>query len=193
MMKGYLVSAIALCSLVIMAGCGDPPLRTEMAEASGPPKVGRPTDESKAALKKQEQEEKKAEAEAKAAKAAAQQANAKTDETADNERTEKIKATVGVGSKGHYDYQGYTTAVVGTLFRAQESMFFNQVKSSLTTFYAINERNPKDHDEFIEKILKPGHLKEPTLPTGQRFEYDPTEGRYGALMVVKPKKKEPKK
>lgn len=39
-------------------------------------------------------------------------------------------------------------------------------------FHALEGRYPKDHDEFMEKIIKANNIRLPTLGKGKSYEYD---------------------
>ncbi|MFO0944910.1 MAG: hypothetical protein U1D30_03020 [Planctomycetota bacterium] len=46
------------------------------------------------------------------------------------------------------------------------------IDSALNVFHALNGRYPKDHKEFMEKIIKENNIKLPVLPGGKKYEYD---------------------
>lgn len=46
------------------------------------------------------------------------------------------------------------------------------VTKQLQSFHAIEGRWPKDHEEFMEKIIKSSGIRLPVLPAGRRYEYD---------------------
>ena len=56
------------------------------------------------------------------------------------------------------------------------------IDKQVATFYAIEGRYPKDHDEFMEKIVKKNNLKLPVLPGGSKYQYDVENHK---LIVVK--------
>lgn len=111
--------------------------------------------------------------------------------------TERVKADVGVGKKGHYGQKGgdgniaesatdMITVPVATLFRAKEMAAYRiQVPQALQLFKAMNDGNgPKTHEEFMEKIIKANNIPLPELPDGQKYVYDPEKEE---LMVEKPR------
>lgn len=49
------------------------------------------------------------------------------------------------------------------------------VTHALNLFQADQGRFPKDHDEFMEKIIKANNIKLPVLPYGGRYMYDEKE------------------
>lgn len=57
-----------------------------------------------------------------------------------------------------------------------------QIKKALSDFYALNERYPKDHEEFMEQIIKANGLKLPVLPFKGKYQYDVENHE---LMVVR--------
>lgn len=56
------------------------------------------------------------------------------------------------------------------------------VDNAINTFYAVEGRYPKDHDEFMERIIKENNLKLPVLPYGDKYLYDVPNHK---LIVVK--------
>lgn len=58
------------------------------------------------------------------------------------------------------------------------------VDQKIATFYAIEGRYPKDHDEFMEKIIHDpdNPIKLPVLPYGDKYQYDVANH---TLVVVK--------
>ncbi len=94
------------------------------------------------------------------------------------------KAEVGVGKKG----RGYGKGVVATPVRSlfafrQRAVFDIQIPQAMKLFKGMHGRAPKDHDEFMEKIIKANHIKLPELPEGQRYWYD---AETEELMVLQP-------
>jgi hypothetical protein len=51
-------------------------------------------------------------------------------------------------------------------------------------FKATEGRAPKDHAEFMQRIVKENNIKLPELPEGDRYMYDPKTEQ---LMVESPK------
>lgn len=111
--------------------------------------------------------------------------------------TERVKADVGAGKKGHYGQKGgdgniaesatdMITVPVATLFRAKEMAAYRiQVPQALQLFKAMNDGiGPKTHDEFMEKIIKANNIPLPELTDGQKYVYDPSTEE---LMVEKPR------
>ena len=46
------------------------------------------------------------------------------------------------------------------------------VQQALNLFNAANGRFPKDHDEFMDKIIKANNIRLPVLPGGRQYQYD---------------------
>jgi hypothetical protein len=98
--------------------------------------------------------------------------------------TEK-KAEVGVGKKGRGYGQGIVATPAASLFAVRERLVFEvQIPQAMQLFEATEGRPPKDHDEFMEKIIKANNIKLPELPEGDRYRYYPKEKQ---LMVESPK------
>jgi hypothetical protein len=53
-----------------------------------------------------------------------------------------------------------------------ESISKTQITSALNTFYALNERYPKDHQEFMQEIIKANNIQLPVLPYKGKYQYD---------------------
>lgn len=106
--------------------------------------------------------------------------------------TERVKAEVGAGKKGHYGQKGgeqasdILTVPVATLFRAKEMTAFRiQVPQALQLYKAENDgKGPATNEIFMEKIIKEQGIKLPELPDGHKYVYDPEKEE---LMIEKPK------
>jgi len=57
------------------------------------------------------------------------------------------------------------------------------VDQAIALFMATEGRYPKDHEEFMEKIIRANNMKLPVLPNGGQYKYDE---QAHALMVVYP-------
>ena len=98
--------------------------------------------------------------------------------------TVQQKAAVGVGRKGRGYGQGYVATPIGSLFAAREKIIFDiEIPKAMQMFKAFEDRPPKDHEEFMEKIIKANHIKLPELPDEHRYQYDPETEQ---LMVLRP-------
>ena len=53
-----------------------------------------------------------------------------------------------------------------------ESISKTQITSALELFKATEDRYPKDHEEFIEKIIKANNIQLPVLPYKGKYQYD---------------------
>lgn len=108
--------------------------------------------------------------------------------------TEEVKAQLGVGKKGRSldEYEGVVVTPVKSLFAAQERIVFEiQIPQALNLFQASEGRFPKNHDEFMEKIIGFNQIPLPKLPDNHRYKWDPETHE---LMVERPKlKAEPSK
>jgi hypothetical protein len=94
---------------------------------------------------------------------------------------------VGVGVKGHYGGEGFVVTPVASLFAVRERMAFEiQIPQAMQLFKASEDRLPKSHEEFMERIIKENHIQLPQLPEGSRYLYDP---KTGELMVESPASK----
>jgi hypothetical protein len=103
--------------------------------------------------------------------------------------TQTIPAGVGVGQAGRSldQYEGVTVTPVKALFATRERLVFEvQIPQALNLFNATEGRNPKSHEEFMEKIVKANNIQLPELPPNNRYIYDP---KTNELMVEQPKLK----
>ena len=46
------------------------------------------------------------------------------------------------------------------------------IEKALGFFNATHGRYPKDHEEFMEKIIKANDIQLPVLPGGRQYQYD---------------------
>ena len=46
------------------------------------------------------------------------------------------------------------------------------VTKAVQLFHALEGRYPKDHDEFMTRIIKENHIRLPVLGAGKKYEYD---------------------
>ncbi len=96
-------------------------------------------------------------------------------------KPERVKAEAGVTGRGDYG-GGLGTKALSTYVRVQEKVEFLQVDQALNLYKATNGELPKSHDEFMEKVIKPNQINLPKLQEGDKYIYDPEEGK---LMVEK--------
>jgi hypothetical protein len=166
MMKRFFLFCVVL---LIGVGCGenDPPPVPPVAPVAIPstPPPSMPVAAAKADDAKT--------ADAKTAESSSKADDKKPDEPAEQPGIIVGKAEVGVGAKGHYS-EGIITTPVSTIFRAEEMIAFKiQIPQAMNLFKAENNRGPKTHEEFMEKIIKANMIPLPELPEGQRFLFDP--------------------
>ncbi len=99
--------------------------------------------------------------------------------------TVQKKAEVGVGEKGRGYGPGVVATPVASYFNMRERIAFDiQIPEAMKLFKAAEDRAPKTHEEFMERIIKEQHINLPTLPEGERYMYDP---QTGLLMVLQPR------
>ena len=63
-----------------------------------------------------------------------------------------------------------------------ESLAKTQVTHAIGIFNAVENRYPKDHEEFMERIIKENNIKLPVLPFKGRYVYDVEKHE---LMIVR--------
>jgi hypothetical protein len=96
------------------------------------------------------------------------------------------KAEFGVGAKGHDYGPGIITTPISIYFTAGERITFSiKIPKAMELFKATENRVPKSHEEFMEKIIKDNDIVLPDLRPGCYYQYDP---KIGELMVVHPEK-----
>ena len=94
------------------------------------------------------------------------------------------KAERGMGKKGQRYGGGIITQPISTYFRTRDRIDFEiKIPSGMNTFKALNDRYPKDLEEFMQEIIKPAGIQLPELPLGHRYVYDPEKGE---LLVERP-------
>jgi hypothetical protein len=103
--------------------------------------------------------------------------------TTEAAKTVQKKAAVGVGEKGRYE-MGITTSPAAAYWAAREKIAYEiEIPQAMKLFQANEDRLPKSHKEFMERIIKENHINLPVLPEGHRYVYDPKRGE---LMVEQP-------
>ncbi len=94
------------------------------------------------------------------------------------------KAEFGVGAKGHDYGAGVLTTPMSIYFTTEERLTFSvRIPKAMQLFTATENRVPKSHEEFMQKIIKDNDIVLPQLPHGSRYVYDPKTGQ---LMVERP-------
>ena len=101
--------------------------------------------------------------------------------------TTQKPAEVGVGKKGRGYGKGVVATPAATLWAVKERLTFEVlIPQAMNLFKAGNDnKGPKSHEEFMEKIIKENNIKLPELPEGDRYVYDPKTEQ---LMVESPVK-----
>jgi hypothetical protein len=100
------------------------------------------------------------------------------------EKKVEKKAEVGVGKKGRGYGKGVVATPAASLFAVRERLVFEvQIPEAMKLFKATEDRAPKSHEEFMEKIIAANNIKLPELPDGDRYRYDPKTAQ---LMVESP-------
>lgn len=64
-----------------------------------------------------------------------------------------------------------------------EQIMKSHVLQALNLFHAEHDRYPKDHAEFMQKIIKANNIQLPVLPEGYQYKYDVENHK---LEMVKP-------
>jgi hypothetical protein len=154
-----------------VAGCdtGGSGPRKSMAQ------VGAQLEAEKAAKVQQDQSKLEADRQAEEAEATA----AASQPPAEKPRTEAGRAPIGEG--------GYLVAIAGArrhVLNRVEDLAWTQ---AVQHFQATEGRLPKDHEEFMKKIIEPLGIDLGFKEEGQEFLYDPTsteEHRWGTVYVV---------
>lgn len=152
-------------ALVAYAGCDS---STDTGAGQSMDEVAAQLDAQTAA---QQQEQSQAEAERKA-----QEAKQAAEPAAEQQRT--LAGRPGVGEGGYY------TAIVGArrhvLNRVERLPWLQAVQH----FQATEGRLPKDHAEFMSRVVEPLEIDLGYKEENQEFLYDPSEGEWGEVYVV---------
>lgn len=64
------------------------------------------------------------------------------------------------------------TGAVGAYGGAVRTIAKLKIQDALNKFYAFEGRYPKDHDEFMSKVIKANKIQLPVPPTTQEYQYD---------------------
>jgi hypothetical protein len=107
---------------------------------------------------------------------AAQQSAAAQQAAVEKPRTEAGRGSIGEG--------GYLVAIAGArrhVLNKVEDLAWTQ---GVQHFQAEHGRLPKDHAEFMSRIVEPLGIDLGYIEEGQEFLYDPNEGQWGTLYVV---------
>jgi hypothetical protein len=124
-----------------------------------------------------------------AAKAAADQqaaaAQAAQQPPADPERK--------VAGRGQVQFGGYYGAIAGARRHIMNKVDDLAWTQAVQHFQATEGRLPKDHAEFMSKIVTPLGINLGHIDEGQEFLYDPKGGPWGQLYVVEKVEESPAK
>jgi hypothetical protein len=94
-----------------------------------------------------------------------------------------VVARAGVGKEGQslQNETGIGRAIAQpaiTLFAVkQRAVFEIQIPQAMNLFEALEGRKPKDHDEFMNKIIKANNINLPELPAGKIYRYHPDDAQ----------------
>lgn len=87
------------------------------------------------------------------------------------------KAEVGVGKKGRGYGGGLVSEPAKQYFAIRERTVFQiQIPQALKLYKAMNGKLPKDHKEFMSKIVKENNISLPELPDGKSYVFDADKG-----------------
>ena len=90
-------------------------------------------------------------------------------------------AKTGVGVKGNSldgiqgnDARLLMAGPVKAYFNAREKIIFDiALPKSAQLFNALNDRNPKTHEEYMKEVVESAQIKLPELPAGMVYRYRP--------------------
>ncbi len=87
----------------------------------------------------------------------------------------------GVRGKSLQNEQGISKIIAApavTLFTVREKAVFQiQIPHAMQLFNGLEGRNPKSHEEFMEKIVDFNKIPLPELPKGRVYRYHPDDGQ----------------
>jgi len=87
-------------------------------------------------------------------------------------------------AKGKYEVNLFTQPA-SAYFALKDQVVFNvQIPKAMQIFEATNNRRPKSHDEFMDRIIARNSIKLPELLLDHRYVYD---AKRGELMVERSK------
>jgi hypothetical protein len=132
-------------------------------------------DAQKAAQQQQEQAQEEAQRKAQEA----QQAAAGAADPAGVEQQRAVAGRAKVEPGG-----GYYRAIIGARRHVLNTVDRLAWLQAVQHFKAENGRLPKDHAEFMSRVVEPLEINLGYKEENQEFLYDPTEGEWGELYVV---------
>ena len=87
------------------------------------------------------------------------------------------KADVGAGKKGRGYGGDPITEPAKQYFAIRERAVFQiQIPQALNMYKALNGKLPKDHEEFMSKVIKENNISLPELPEGKKYLFDADKG-----------------
>jgi hypothetical protein len=126
---------------------------------------------------------------------AAAAAKAAADQKAAEAAAAQAAAQPRVVGRGRVEDLGYGSAIINArrhVLNESESWAWKQAVGS---FRATNGRKPKDHAEFMKRVIEEMQIPLPHKEEGEEFFYDPngeSDGDFGLLYVVeKPPESQP--
>jgi hypothetical protein len=129
-----------------------------------------------AQLEAEKDAEQQAATQAAEAEAAKQAAASAPQSPAEPARTEAGRAPIGEG--------GYLVAIGGARRHVLNRVDDLAWTQAVQHFQATEGRLPKDHNEFMTRVIEPEGIPLGYIEEGQEFLYDPQEGQWGTLYVV---------
>jgi hypothetical protein len=185
--RGYLMGTLAMAMLIW--GCGPPPAiqNDPPAERVEPPADNGPVDATADRPVDTTTDRPATPDDAQADALPEEPAPRPAPAQASDEMSSRQKAAPGVGKKGRGYGGDYISEVAKAYFGTRQRIVFQiQIPQAINTYKASDPRGegPKNHEEFIEKVIKQNGLQLPDLPDGWKYEYDPEEEE---LMVLRPK------
>ena len=117
----------------------------------------------------------------------------KTQEVAEFDPAKKQE--VSDSKNPEIDMVGFATGLSAAqaLGPALERITKIQIKHTVDAFNALEGRYPKDHAEFMAKIIKANRIRLPKLPGGHTYAYDVKNHELVVLKAPAEKKAEQKK
>ena len=84
------------------------------------------------------------------------------------------KATQDIGEAAPEDQRADMSAknIAGAYGFAVSEVAKNSIKQAVEMHRATNGEYPKDHEEFMSKVIKQNGIKLPVLPGGRQYQYD---------------------
>jgi hypothetical protein len=84
------------------------------------------------------------------------------------------KAEVGVGKSHSRLSKSLICTEFAAIYCAREKLVFEvEIPKAMQLFKAAEDRNPKSHEEFMERIIKENQIHLPELWEGETYRYDP--------------------